>query len=125
MKGFSHFIMERDGFILLHVLFVVTIVSVLVIAGATAYQNELHMTERHVMQMKIESLFQMARAEYVREQELKEEPINSISYQFPDGTVDVKLDEIHDSYRKLSFHIKPDGQHGYYLITHLLKYDWN
>lgn len=124
MKGNLRFIMRHDGFILIHVLFIITILYLIISFSITAYRNELYITDRQIEQVVIESLFQMGRMSYIADQKLNDEVLHEARYNFPDGKVDIFLVELNDIYRKLHFEIRLHDDHQYYSLFHLLKYDF-
>lgn len=120
MRNYFHSITRPDGFILVHVLFIVSLSFLLIGSTITFYHNELSVTERQIEQTKMETLFQMGRAQYIQEQNQTEELLQSAVYDYPDGTVTIRLLENESVYRELNFYIvlKPDNR--VLAINHLL-----
>lgn len=123
MKKHSPFIIKENGFILLHVLFVISILFILVTSGVASYRNELYITDRQIDQVKIESLFQMAQTKYKQDLSNSSEIILHTVYDFPEGQVDISVLTIEETYLKLHFIIKIHDSDEYYPLNPLLIYD--
>lgn len=124
MKKHLLFITKDTGFILLHVLFVISLLFILISSGIASYRNEIYITNRQIEQIKIETLFQMAQEKYKRELRNTDEVIDSVSYEFPEGEVDISVLSIEDTYLKLSFVIKFHGNRDNFIpLNHLLVYE--
>lgn len=125
MKSHLPSITKNDGFIMLQVLFVVSLLFILIISSIATYRNEVYITARQVEQVKIETLFQMAQSKYKQELAASDAPPSAASFSFPDGTVDISVTEITNHYIKLHFSIKfNDGKKdGYFPFNHLLVYE--
>lgn len=123
MKIFSHFITESRGFILLHVLFIIAILFLIITGSIFSYRNEVYITETQVEHIQIESLFQMARLKYVEEQMENEEIIQTASYDFPNGYVDISISRLSEAYRNLQFNIQPSKQEYAFTINHVINND--
>ncbi|MCF3941765.1 hypothetical protein [Oceanobacillus alkalisoli] len=121
MKGYFRFITESNGFILLHILFIIAILFLLVTGSIFSYRNEVHITETQVEQIHVESLFQMSRLKYVKEQMQNEEILQTASYDFPNGDVDIRITHLSEAYRKLQFHINPSNQESLFTVNHVIK----
>jgi len=107
---------------MLQVLFVVSLLFILIISSIAAYRNEIYITARQIEQLKVETLFQMAQSKYRQELTASDLPVDAVNYTFPDGTVDISVEEIADHYIKLYFYIKLSnmGKNEYFPIKHLL-----
>ena len=124
MKKHLSSIIKDEGFILLHVLFIVSLVFILITSSIAAYRNEIYITERQIDQIKIETLFQMAQAKYRKELDAasEKEPF-SASYIFPDGMVDITVTAVKENYVKLHFIIRFDDSDAFFPMNHLLRYE--
>lgn len=125
MKGHLSSIIKNDGFIMLQVLFIVSLLFILIISSIATYRNEIYITTRQIEQVKIETLFQTAQSKYKQELAASDAPPSAASYRFPDGTVDISVTEITDHYIKLHFSIKFHDmeKNEYFPINHLLVYE--
>lgn len=121
MRKVSFSITNDKGFILLHVLFIISLLFIIVSYGVSSYRNEVYITQRQVEQITVESIFQMARESYKRDLATSEEIINNITYEFPQGGTDISILSANDSYLKLSFKIYfPDEPVKFFTLNHLL-----
>ena len=126
MKNYLPFITRDNGFILIHVLFVISLTFILVTSGIASYRNEIYITDRQLEQIKIETLFQMGQAKYKQEQNASSSPIQSVSYEFPDGYVDISIVRIEEDFTELHFIIRfYDETADFFPINHRLVLDDN
>lgn len=123
MKRFSRFIMGSSGFILLHVLFIIAILFLIVTGSIFSYRNEVYITDTQVEHIQVESLFQMARLKYVEEQMEYKEILQAVTYNFPNGHVEITISHFTEAYRKLQFNIQPFNQDYAFSINHLIHND--
>lgn len=110
------------GFFLPYVLLVTAIVFVFITATITMYASDGKITERHLEQVKIETLFQMARATFKEENETKEMDSGETNYIFPYGNVDITHTPLDENRYELYFKITTD-KNAVYSITHIWQRD--
>lgn len=115
--------MGSSGFILLHVLFIIAILFLIVTGSIFSYRNEVYITDTQVEHIQVESLFQMARLKYVKEQMEYKEILQAVSYNFPNGHVEITISHFTEAYRKLQFNIQPFNQDYAFSINHLIHND--
>ncbi|WP_405103985.1 hypothetical protein [Oceanobacillus sp. FSL H7-0719] len=122
MKGHFHSIMKNDGFIMLQVLFTIALLFILVTSSIASYRNEVYITKRQIEQVKIETLFQTAQTKYKQTLSESGPPLSPVSYNFPDGTVDISVSDYTEHYVKLQFLITFHDKESdaYFSINHLL-----
>lgn len=122
MKGHFHSIMKNDGFIMLQVLFTIALLFILVTSSIASYRNEVYITKRQIEQVKIETLFQTAQTKYKQTLSESGPPLSPVSYNFPDGTVDISVSDYTGHYVKLQFLITFHDKESdaYFSINHLL-----
>lgn len=123
MKNRLSFITNDNGFILIHVLFVITIAFILVTGSIAVYRNELYITERQIKQIEIETLFQMGREKYLQEAAAAASPILAATYEFPDGVTEIKIVNITDTTITLDFKIKFYDNDTFFPIQHPIPYN--
>lgn len=112
--------MKNDGFIMLHVLFVISLLFILIISSVSSYRNQVHITHRQIEQIQAETLFQMAREQYKSELENAEEVIDDVNYYFSQGNVEIIVLGMQENYIKLSFVVRISDKDMYYPYVHLL-----
>ncbi|SES83514.1 hypothetical protein SAMN05216389_102391 [Oceanobacillus limi] len=113
---------NQKGYFLPSVMFICMIVFIVLTAHIQIYSNSLHMTDKIVENIKLESLFQMSYTKF--QEDVKSftytEQEQTIHYEFPDGTVEIKyffqeMDSIH-----LMMNITSKNQ-AHYSITKQIK----
>jgi len=96
MKNTLFFTREQKGFILPFVLFAVVIIMLVITSSIHIYQNNIRLTNHHIQQLKIESLFQSSLSLF--KQHLENGDIPPIQspykeltklYTLPDGNVNI------------------------------------
>ncbi|MBY7143379.1 hypothetical protein KFZ56_10020 [Virgibacillus sp. NKC19-3] len=110
------------GFFFPYVLFVTAIVFIFITATITMYANDGKITEKHMEQIKIETLFQMAHAKFKEENETKEMGSGETYYTFPDGDVKITHTLSDEDRYEMYFKITTD-QNAVYSITHTWQQD--
>src|SRR5699024_2735345 len=114
---------KDNGFIMLHVLFVISLLLLLISHAVASYRMEVHMTDRQIEQIKMETLFQMAREQYKTEYQKSNVLNNNVIYYYPQGEVNITILETENSYVKLSFVIRLPDSDEYLPVNHLFIYD--
>ncbi|SFD53907.1 ComG operon protein 7 [Lentibacillus persicus] len=107
-KPLSHTI-NQQGFILPYVLFFIAFSLIIISSSVNLYQNETHITHNQTEQIKIESLFQMARIQAKETIRDRIEPYDAISYSFPQGEVVVEYGKLNEHEYRLIFTIETDS----------------
>lgn len=115
--------MKPNGFILIHVLFIIALLFLLISSSIASYHSDLFITNGQIEQIRVETLFQMGRVRYLEEQQEIDEVLTETEYHFPDGTVEVSILNETEEYRKLTFHIVLEPQKAWFSINHLIKKD--
>lgn len=124
MKNYLIYMMRSEGFILVHVLFIISLLFLLVSSSIASYHSDLYITDRQIEQIQAETLFQMSRSSYLEEQQQMDEVLQETNYQFPDGRVEITLLEETEEYLKLNFHVVLEPQEAWFSINHLLEHDF-
>jgi len=88
-----------------------------------SYQSNLFISNRQIEQIQVETLFQMGRASYIKEQRDFNELLNEAEYRFPDGRVEIFIQEENKTHRKLNFHIVLEPQEAIFSINHFIEKD--
>lgn len=110
---------NEKGFFLPYVLFITTIVFLLLTMSIKKYHQEIDMTYHHMEQLRIETLFQMAREE-LKLQILKDpQSSGSVAYNFPDGYVKVTYHELQTEHYKLLLSVQTINDSTYEFIHHM------
>jgi len=118
MKNYLSYITRDNGFIMIHVLFVISLTFILVTSGIASYRNEILITDRQIEQIKIETLFQMGQAKYKQEQSASPSPILAANYDFPDGNVNISLVKIEEAFTELHFRIRFHDSDEFFPVNH-------
>ncbi|MBM7597970.1 hypothetical protein JOC34_000327 [Virgibacillus halotolerans] len=121
MKKQLSFITNQHGFFLSYVLFITSLIFILTMSNIAIYRNDLQITANQIDQVKIESLFQMGRTKFKEELDKYNKQKDIVSYAFPDGTVDILIDDIHGNQYELYFTILTKEQQSKYNITNTLQ----
>ncbi|WP_339228117.1 hypothetical protein NSQ77_21340 [Oceanobacillus sp. FSL K6-2867] len=98
-------IMNEHGIVLPYVIFITTLVFMFIMTAIHSYKQDIALTQRHIQQVKIETLFQMG-YETVKAEMTDQQPPNSVSYHFPDGSVSIAITPAGNTMYELSFTIK-------------------
>ncbi|ALX48076.1 competence type IV pilus minor pilin ComGG [Lentibacillus amyloliquefaciens] len=109
MKNPLSTITNQQGFILPYVLFFIALSLIIVTSTVHLYQNEIHITENQTEQIKIETLFQMARTQAKESIRTASETNDTMSYTFPYGDVLVEYGKLNDHEYRLLFTIETDS----------------
>lgn len=88
MKNRSPTISEA-GFVLPSVIFLISILLIVFLANASIYALEINMGKHMIEQIKIESLIQLGLESYKAELQSTKEFLSQVSYQFPQGEVEI------------------------------------
>lgn len=96
MLKILHFTRNEQGFILPYVLFILVIMMLLVTSSIHIYQNNTRLTQRHIEQLKFETLFQMGQVRFKKDLQEGNIPESHAhddkqkkEYTFPDGDVTI------------------------------------
>lgn len=122
MKRLLYFIDNQHGFFLPYVLFITSLVFILVSSYIATYQNDLHITDSQIEQLKIETLFQMGRTKLKEEIDDNHfnENNNKVFYLFPDGSVEILITALNEKQYALNFAIFTNKKTSY-TINNLLQ----
>ncbi|MBP1969745.1 hypothetical protein J2Z83_001852 [Virgibacillus natechei] len=124
MKKRLPFMNNNAGFFLPYVLFVTTIVFIFITATISMYTTNIKVTETHLEQVKIETLFQMAYSKFSEEYKDSELNYGKKNYTFPYGSVEITAEPLDENILHLYFEVTTDK--GYvYSITHTSHVDLN
>ena len=123
MKKQLSFITNQHGFFLPYVLFITSLIFILTMSNITIYRNDLQITANQIDQVKIETLFQMGHTKFKEELDKYNKRKDIVNYTFPDGTVDILIDDIHGNQYELYFTIITKEQQSKYIITYTLQVD--
>ncbi|MHA6250978.1 hypothetical protein [Oceanobacillus sp. CAU 1775] len=114
---------NEKGFILVHVLFVVSLLFIIISSSISAYRNEIYINNRQIEQIKVESLFQIAQESYKRDFLVNNE-FKETYYTFPQGRVEITILNIETEYAKLAFEIwLDDNPRDFFSLRHLFVYN--
>lgn len=113
------FINNEKGFFLPYVLFIISIIFIAISANIINYQNDIHITDTYLEQLKIETLFQMGHAALKEEIKNSGEMIEKKSYSFPDGKVKISLISFSEETLHYDFNIST-SKHPQYSIIHYM-----
>lgn len=126
MKSPFQFINKANGFYLPYILFIITICFIVLTASINIYKNDIQITNKHVEQIKIETLFQMGRAK-LKQDIKKKKPFkdgDEITYNFQEETVKIKVSPLGESSFQLHFTIRTDKDTNYTFTNRLrLEFD--
>lgn len=122
MKRQLSFMNNDAGFFFPYVLFVTAIVFIFITATITMYASDGKITEKHVEQIKIETLFQMGHAKFKEDNNAKEIDSGETYYTFPYGNVEITYEPSDENRYKLYFKITTD-KNAIYSITHTWQID--
>lgn len=107
MKRLLHFTNREDGFVFPFVLFVAVIIFIIITSHIYVYHHDIHITNNHQEQLKMETLFQMSRVRVKEDLPVLDQYPSHISYQFPYGDVTVFIPDKNS--RQITFHIYTDN----------------
>ncbi|WP_090232222.1 competence type IV pilus minor pilin ComGG [Lentibacillus halodurans] len=99
---------NQRGFVLPYVLFVIALAIIIVTANVHLYQDEIRITHNQSEQLKIETLFQMARMQFKEDIFNQNESNSTMSYVFPYGNVLIEYAELSELQYHLFFTIQTD-----------------
>lgn len=122
MRKQSYTTTNEEGFILPYVLFIITLLFLLITANINHYQREIEITARHIQQVKMETLFQMGR-EKVKSEIEHVQSNDTLTYNFPDGRVQIKITALEAGYYELLFNITSNSNEHLYEIINILQMD--
>ncbi|WP_087971672.1 hypothetical protein [Oceanobacillus rekensis] len=124
MKNQLYSTTNEDGFILPYVLFIISLLFLLITANINHYQREIEITDRHIQQVRIETLFQMGREKV--KSEIEHIQLNdTLTYDFPNGEVRIEVKALKASNYELLFNITSDSNEHRYEITNILQVEEN
>lgn len=83
------------------------------------YERDIEITERHILEIQMETLFQMGRERVTQEISAVSLPQTFI-YEFPDGIVRVEAELLEQDMIELMFKIKTKSGNAMYSITDTL-----
>ncbi|HLT56316.1 MAG TPA: hypothetical protein VK057_09455, partial [Bacillota bacterium] len=120
MKKQLFFIRNNKGFVFPYLLFIVTLLLIGIQKQIVFYENEIEMTELMVDQVKIETMYQMAKTE--TKNELAANPhIRSIIFHYPYGEAEVTLQPESETAYKARFVITTfPNNNSYTFISQIL-----
>lgn len=121
MKKQLSFISKENGFFLPYVLFITSLIFILTTSNIAIYQNDLQITKNQIEQIRIETLFQMARSTFKANISDYDEQNNIANYSFPDGKVEILIDSIEGEQYHLQFTMLTKEQGANYVITNILQ----
>ncbi|WP_249871104.1 hypothetical protein [Oceanobacillus saliphilus] len=122
MKNRLYIISNQKGFTLLYVLYITVIVFLLITASIQNYQRDLEITDRHIQQLHVETLFQMGREKVKSEITHLNFPVTR-TYDFSDGQVAVEVKQLNVDTFELLFTITLSSDDYIFGIRNLLKYE--
>lgn len=122
MKRQLSFMNNDAGFFFPYVLLVTAVVFIFITATITMYASDGKITEKHMEQVKIETLFQMAHSKFTEENETKEIDSGESYYTFPYGNVEITYAPSDENRYELYFNITTD-KNDVYSITHTWQQD--
>lgn len=106
--------MNEHAFFLPYISVLCTIVYILLLSMIYTYHNDLFITQKHIEQIKIETLFQRSR------EEVKEAFINNnlvtegqLHYTYPDGSVVITYVQIEPNHYQLHYAIQTENKTDY------------
>lgn len=126
MKKQLFFINNQNGFYLPLVLFITSLIFIMATSNIAIYQSDLEITKNQVEQIKIETLFQMARGKIKEDiaPDIENFKVNDkMTYYFPDGIVDILILGITDSNYELLYTINTKEQSIYFINNILQIYE--
>ncbi|MEC5422261.1 hypothetical protein QGM71_02005 [Virgibacillus sp. C22-A2] len=119
MKKPLFFISNEKGFVLPYILFIITLVFIFLTSNISTYKNEIKMTENHLEQVIIETLYQMGHTKLKEEFVTNNYHATQISYSFPDGLVNINLTPLTQTKYRLEFNITTTKRSVYNLFSFL------
>lgn len=105
MKKQFYIMKNNSGFFFPYVVVIATILLVSFSTAMYFYSNEQKVTENVVKQVKIESVFQMARAKFMEEKVYETHSTGELLYVFPDGDVKVVFEYVTDTELQIDYWI--------------------
>lgn len=109
------FSMNEQAFFLPYVSFLIAIVFIVVISYVYTYQNDLFITEKHIEQIKIETLFQRSREEakkeFIHNNTLETE--GQLQYTYPDGNVVISYVRVDSNQYQLHYTVQTENHSDY------------
>ncbi|PAV29073.1 hypothetical protein CIL05_13950 [Virgibacillus profundi] len=120
MKKQLFSISNEQGFFLPYVLFIISLVFIIITTNINSYRNDIHITESHMEQLKIETLFQMGRTSLLEELKKEQTPIEKVTYIFPEGTVEIKIASETNGRSKLDFFLETNNDSNYLITNYLI-----
>ncbi|WP_067730406.1 hypothetical protein [Oceanobacillus damuensis] len=122
MKKQLYFTTNQNGFFLPYAIMITAIVLLLITTSTQHYQRDIEITERHIQQLTMETLFQSGREKVKAEIPRLELPA-MLQYDFPDGQVRVEVTKLEKDIYELIFTITVNGYDEIFGITNRLHYE--
>ncbi|MFD2046055.1 hypothetical protein ACFSTA_12305 [Ornithinibacillus salinisoli] len=108
---------NQKGFALPYVMFISLIVFIFVATNIVTFQNNLHVTNKIIENIKIETLFQMGYTNFYKDIESLINTEDTVTYVFPDGVVEITYFQLNDSTLSLYMNITTVNDTHYTVIT--------
>ncbi|MBP2078200.1 hypothetical protein [Oceanobacillus polygoni] len=119
MRKSSPNIRNEHGVILPYVLFITALICMIMMTTVYSYRHDIELTDRHIQQIKIETLFQMG-YEKVKSEIIDKYHPPTVSYQFPNGHVSITIISIENTMYELTFNITTNDYDTIYTFTKTL-----
>ncbi|HLR08249.1 MAG TPA: hypothetical protein VK136_03160 [Bacillota bacterium] len=124
MKKLSFSIHDQHGFFLPSILFVTTLALVVLSVSIQMYRNELEITHNQIEQLRVETLLQMGREQFIDDRNKNQLKVNPVVYSFPHGEIEIQYLQLEEDLYQLHNTISTiDGFS--YTISHKLDFKTN
>jgi hypothetical protein len=84
------------------------------------YRNDLQITANQLEQVRIETLFQMGRTKFKEELDPHHKPKDIVNYVFPDGIVEILIDNINGNHYELYISVSTTEHKSKYAFNDIL-----
>ena len=101
MKKLLFFIRDQHGFLLPYVLFMTALAFIVITVSIQMYRNEIEITDNQIEQLRVETLFQMGREQFIDDWENGRIEANPVVYSFPYGETKIHYMQLEDSLYQL------------------------
>ncbi|MBO1005852.1 hypothetical protein ACFSKI_20165 [Pseudogracilibacillus auburnensis] len=114
-KRLPTMINER-GFYLPYALIVSVIILSIITTSIFIYQNELNITRSLLDQIEVETLIQMGKTQFIKDEWYNHQDKGQVNYEFPPGKVHITFEWIADDLVEMEFNIMTNNQFSFMIF---------
>lgn len=107
---------NERGFYLPYALIVSVIILSIITTSIFIYQNELNITRSLLDQIEVETLIQMGKAQFIKDEVYNHQDKGQVNYEFPSGKVHITFEWIADDLVEMEFNIMTNNQFSFIIF---------